>query len=71
MTFCCSAALRFKCPTRRGTIPVERRAVPAQARGRGQLLSVYTSFDVQWSNFKKVMLQPVEFWNNFFERISR
>jgi hypothetical protein len=30
----------------------------------GEAAWVYTSSDVQWSNYKKVMLEPVEFWNN-------
>jgi hypothetical protein len=30
----------------------------------GEAAWVYTTSDVQWSNYKKVMLEPVEFWNN-------
>jgi len=31
---------------------------------KGEAAWVYTSSNVQWSNYKKVMLEPVEFWNN-------
>ena len=35
-----------------------------QPGAEGQAAYVYINPHVQWSNYKKVMLEPVEFWDN-------
>src|SRR6266581_1865709 len=35
-----------------------------QPGAEGQAAYVYINPNVQWSNYKKVMLKPVEFWDN-------
>ena len=47
----------------RSAVPGQRR-ITASAGTEGQAAWVYVNPNVQWSNYKQVMLKPVEFWDN-------
>jgi hypothetical protein len=54
---------RSTCSQRRSPIPGQRR-LAASTGGRGSGRLCLHQPNVQWSNYKKVLLKPVEFWDN-------